>query len=117
MTGEWWMLVPGRSWLLAGAALLAPAAALAQTPPPSSDPALAPPPEAKAVSTAKRVYAAADFARFAPKTAYDMLVQVPSFTIRTPDETLRGLGQASENVLINGERIANKSGGAVDQME
>jgi hypothetical protein len=110
------MRVPGRFWLPAGAALLAPAAALAQTAP-SSDSAVAPPPEAKAVSTAKRVYTAADFARFAPKTAYDMLVQVPSFTIRTPDETLRGLGQASENVLINGERIANKSGGAVDQLQ
>ena len=111
------MLVLGRSWLLAGVALLAPMPALAQTPPLPSDPAVVPPPEAKAVSTAKRVYTAADFARFAPKTAYDMLVQVPSFTIRTPDETLRGLGQASENVLINGERIANKSGGAVDQLQ
>ena len=57
----------------------------------------------------KRVYTPADFARFAPKTAYDMLAQVPSFTIRSAD-TERGLGQASENVLINGQRIANKSG-------
>jgi hypothetical protein len=46
-----------------------------------------------------------------------MLAQVPSFTIRTVDTTERGLGQASENVLINGERIANKSGGAVDQLQ
>jgi outer membrane receptor for ferrienterochelin and colicins len=111
------MLVPGRSWLLAGAASVASVPALAQTSaPPSSDPAVAAAPKAKPVSAAKRVYTAADFARFAPKTAYDMLVQVPSFTIRTSDETLRGLGQASENVLINGERIANKSGGAVDQL-
>src|SRR3954468_22338133 len=66
--------------------------------------------------SAKLVYAPADFARFAPKTAYDMLVQVPGFTIKspTPQELERGLGQASENVLINGQRIANKSGGAVD---
>ncbi len=64
----------------------------------------------------KRVYTAADFARFAPKTAYDMLVQVPSFTIRSAS-TERGLGQASENVLINGQRIANKSGGAIDQLQ
>ncbi|WP_419828035.1 hypothetical protein [Sphingomonas sp.] len=41
--------------------------------------------------SAKRTYAPADFARFAPKTAYDMLVQVPSFTVRTADEE-RGLG-------------------------
>src|SRR5919112_1739670 len=108
------MFVPGRS-LLAGAALMLSGQALAQAAP-SSDPKLAPPPEAKGV-TAKRVYTSADFARFAPKTAYDMLVQVPSFTIRTADESQRGLGQASENVLINGERIANKSGGAVDQLK
>ena len=71
-----------------------------------------------AVATAgKRVYTPADFARFAPKTAYDMLTQVPSFTIRQADQDTRGLGQASENVLINGQRIANKSGGAVDQLQ
>src|SRR5438094_9426581 len=44
-----------------------------------------------------------------------MLSQVPSFTIRSADQE-RGLGQASENVLINGERIANKSGGAIDEL-
>jgi hypothetical protein len=70
-----------------------------------------------APSTSRRVYVPADFARFAPKTAYDMLAQVPSFTIRAVDTTERGLGQASENVLINSERIANKSGGAVDQLK
>ena len=107
------MLVLRRSWLLCGAALLCPAQALAQAAP--SDPNVAPAPQSKAVA-AKRVYTPADFTRFAPKTAYDMLVQVPSFTIRTSD-TQRGLGQASENVLINGERIANKSGGAVDQLQ
>ena len=69
-----------------------------------------------APAAAKRVYTPADFARFAPKTAYDMLVQVPSFSIRSAD-TERGLGQASENVLINGQRIANKSGGAIDQLQ
>src|SRR3954447_8427787 len=77
-------------------------------------PALAQPAVSQAES--KRVYLPSDFARFAPKTAYDMLAQVPSFTIRTPDTSERGLGQASENVLINGQRIANKSGGAVDQL-
>jgi hypothetical protein len=109
------MLVLRHPWLLAGAALIVPTAALAQTSPPPSDPNVAPAPVATPVA-AKRVYTAADFARFAPKTAYDMLVQVPSFTIRTADESQRGLGQASENVLINGERIANKSGGAIDQL-
>ncbi len=71
---------------------------------------------AQLVGATKRVYTPADFVRFAPKTAYDMLVQVPSFTIRSAS-TERGLGQASENVLINSERIANKSGGAIDQLQ
>jgi hypothetical protein len=105
-----------RGWLLGGAAVIAPVQAVAQTTAPSSDPAVAPAPQATPVA-AKRIYVAADFARFAPKTAYDMLVQVPSFTIRSTDETQRGLGQASENVLINGERIANKSGGAIVQLQ
>src|SRR3954468_17112463 len=69
-----------------------------------------------AAASAKRVYAPADFARFAPKAAYDMLAQVPSFTIRSADQERR-LGQASENVLIDGQRIANKSGGAIDQLQ
>ena len=81
----------------------------------------APPPQEAVVpvpaqATGKRVYTPADFARFAPKTAYDMLTQVPGFTIRSADVE-RGLGQASENVLVNGQRIANKSGGAIDQLQ
>jgi outer membrane receptor for ferrienterochelin and colicins len=63
----------------------------------------------------KQVYTPADFVRFAPKTAFDMLAQVPGFTIRQADQE-RGLGQASENVLINGQRIANKTGGALDEL-
>jgi hypothetical protein len=96
-----------RAGLLATAALAAAAPALAQVP------AGSPPPT---TGSAKRVYTPADFARFAPKTAYDMLTQVPSFTIRNVDTTERGLGQASENVLINGQRISNKLG-AVDLLQ
>ena len=95
-----------RSLLLASAASVAAPQAFAQ---------VAPAPVAT-VTAGKRVYTAADFARFAPKTAYDMLAQVPSFSIRSADQE-RGLGQASENVLINGQRVANKSGGAVDQAQ
>ena len=57
----------------------------------------------------KRVYTPADFARFAPKTALDMLSQVPGFSIRGEDTGSRGLGQASGNVLLNGKRISGKS--------
>jgi outer membrane cobalamin receptor len=99
--------------LASAAAIVWSSAAAAQTPPP--DPAVAPPPESKPAGQ-KRVYLPADFARFAPKTAYDMLVQVPGFSIRSADQE-RGLGQASENVLVNGQRIANKSGGAIDQLQ
>lgn len=56
------------------------------------------------------------FARFSPQTAYDMLSQVPGFTIRAADD-VRGLGQASENVLINGQRVTDKSGGAAAQLQ
>jgi hypothetical protein len=73
-------------------------------------------PAAAASEAGTQVYTPADFTRFAPKTAYDMLVQVPSFTIREADQE-RGLGQASENVLIDGRRVANKSGGAIDELQ
>lgn len=81
----------------------------------SADPAAVAPP-APTTARDKRIYTPADFARFVPKTAYDMLAQVPGFSIRSADQE-RGLGQASENVLINSQRVANKSGGAVDQLQ
>ena len=90
---------------------IAPSAAYGQ----AVDPAVSPAPAATPVA-GTRVFTPADFARFAPKTAYDMVSQVPGFTIRLPVEE-RGLGQASENLLINGQRIANKSGGASDQLQ
>ena len=92
-------------------------AAVAQTSQPVTEPAASPLPST-ATDANRRVYTPADFARFGPRTAYDMLVQVPGFTIRSPSpgELERGLGQATENVLINGERIANKTGGAVDEL-
>jgi hypothetical protein len=63
---------------------------------------------ASASGAARQVYAPADFARYAPKNAYDMLNQVPGFRIRDNEE-LRGLGQATGNVLFNGERPSNKA--------
>ena len=102
MTGCWF-----RFSLLASAAVLVASPLLGQSLSASKE----------AAAGVKLVYTPAEFARFSPKTAYDMLKQVPSFTIRTVDNTERGLGQASENVLVNGQRIANKSGGAVDQLQ
>ncbi|HUE78056.1 MAG TPA: TonB-dependent receptor plug domain-containing protein [Sphingomicrobium sp.] len=104
-----------RAALLAGSALTAHLPLLAQTAPPVSGPAVAPAP-VPAVAGSKRVFTPADFTRYAPKTAYDMLLQVPGFTIRSASQE-RGLGQASENVLINSQRSANKSGGAIDDLQ
>ncbi|HEX2625221.1 MAG TPA: TonB-dependent receptor [Sphingomicrobium sp.] len=103
-----------RTALLTGIASIAAFPAAAQVAPASADPAVAPPPTATTAG-ARLIYTPADFARFAPKTAYDMLVQVPGFTIRSADQE-RGLGQASENVLINGQRINNKTGGAIEEL-
>jgi hypothetical protein len=94
-----------RFGLLAAAAFL-PTLASAQTPEPAAAPAPA----------GKSSFVPADFARFAPRTAFDMVVQLPGFVLRGAGQE-RGLGQASENVLINGQRIANKSGGAIAELQ
>ncbi|NVD45300.1 TonB-dependent receptor plug domain-containing protein [Qipengyuania atrilutea] len=72
---------------------------------PAPQPATAAP--TAAAPTGGQVYTAADFARYAPKNALDMLVQVPGFNIRE-NEQMRGLGQATGNVLFNGQRTSNK---------
>ncbi len=56
-----------------------------------------------------RTYTPADFARFAPRSALDMLNRVPGFAIDEGDTSRRGLGQATGNVLINGERFLGRS--------
>ena len=104
-----------RRAILAAASSIALACPAAAQVAPTTDPAVVPPP-VPAEAGGKRVFLPADFARFAPKTAYDMLVQVPGFTIRSAVQE-RGLGQASENVLLNGQRIANKSGGAIEELQ
>jgi outer membrane receptor for ferrienterochelin and colicins len=57
------------------------------------------------------LYDAATFSRFAPQTAADMVRQIPGFTITELSDD-RGLGEASQNVLINGARISGKSNDA-----
>ena len=61
------------------------------------------------------VYTPEDFARFSPKTALDMLVQTPGFVIRREDSE-RGLGEASGNVLLNGKRLSGKSDDILSQI-
>lgn len=96
--------------VLSSPALAQEAATTGDTPPPA--PAEVP---ATATTAARQIYAPADFARYAPKNAYDMLVQVPSFQIRD-NENLRGLGQATGNVLFNGERPSNKADNMYTQL-
>jgi hypothetical protein len=59
-----------------------------------------------------RIYLPADFAQFVPKTALDMVNRVPGFSIREEADE-RGLGQATGNVLINGQRVSGKSNDVV----
>ena len=61
--------------------------------------------------TGAQLFTPADFARFAPRSALDMVEKLPDFTLITVSDD-RGLGQASENILINGERIAGKTNDA-----
>ncbi len=62
--------------------------------------------------TGKRTFVPSDFARFAPQTALDLLERVPGFSIKQEDSE-RGLGLATGNVLVNGQRISGKSNDVV----
>jgi len=55
------------------------------------------------------------FDRFAPRTALDMVRQIPGFSI-AEGEDRRGLGQGGSNVLINGERFSGKSNDVVSEL-
>lgn len=72
---------------------------------PPPDPALV---ESPASGGEAQVYTPADFARYAPRSALDMVSQIPGFGIRDSEER-RGLGTATGNVLFNGTRPSNKS--------
>lgn len=63
------------------------------------------------------VYTQEDFVKYGPRTARDMVSRIPGFTIEQEDDESRGFGQASGNVLINGQRISGKSNGAEDALE
>lgn len=92
-------------------AILGPAPALAQE---TGD---APPPEPTlpAAVEGPKTFVPADFARFAPRNALDMLRNVPGFTIREATQE-RGLGTATGNVLINGQRISGKSNDVITEL-
>lgn len=85
-----------------------PVAAQEQVPPPGT---------AARASSQAQVYEPAFFARFAPKTAADMVGNIPGFTISGGDGGQRGFGQAKQNVLINGRRVSGKSNDAATALE
>ena len=58
----------------------------------------------------RQTYLPSDFAQFAPRSALDLVKQVPGFSIDEGGGD-RGFGQADTNVLINGRRISGKSNG------
>ncbi len=95
-------------------AQVAPPAGPAPTTPPTGD---TPPPVATENAQGRRTYTPADFARFAPRNALDMLNNVPGFSIDGGDTERRGLGQATGNVLINGERYSGKSTSVLTELQ
>ena len=64
----------------------------------------------------RQTYSPADFAQFAPRSALDLVQQVPGFSINEGDGN-RGFGQADTNLLINGRRISGKSNGPRQALE
>jgi hypothetical protein len=70
---------------------------------------------AAATPVPTRSYVPADFAQFAPQNALDMLNRVPGFGIKEEDAE-RGLGEATGNVVINGQRISGKSNDVVTEL-
>jgi len=72
--------------------------------------------DAPETTTATQSFVPADFEQYAPKTALDMVSQIPGFSISRDDDD-RGFGQASQNVLINSQRISSKSTSARDALD
>ncbi len=60
----------------------------------------------------RQVYVAAQFAQYSPQTALDIIGRIPGFNISSSSDN-RGLGEASQNVLFNGQRISGKSNDAM----
>ncbi len=75
-----------------------------------------------ALTSAPRTYYPADFASIAPRTALDVVEQIPGFNIEGGGPGGggggggRGFGEASGNLLINGDRISSKSTSVRDEL-
>jgi hypothetical protein len=119
------------AWLLVSGALFAGTASAAQLPARDRDSAPeqaqdAPnngeridemdPSEAAEQTVQGQVFEPAYFEQFAPRSALEMVERIPGFSISDGGGGGRGLGQASQNVLVNGERLSSKSDSASDQL-
>lgn len=72
---------------------------------------------APATAGAGRVFEPAYFAQYAPRNALDMVLRLPGFAISGGnDQGQRGLGQATQNVIVNSERLSSKSDSVEDQL-
>lgn len=89
-----------RSWLAAGVGCLA---LLAGT-------------EAAAAQPRVTTYEPAFFARFAPRTALDLVNQIPGFSFEQGDSDVRGFAGSAGNVVINGARPSSKADGLATQL-
>ncbi|HSG35677.1 MAG TPA: TonB-dependent receptor [Sphingomonadaceae bacterium] len=104
-------LVPAGALAQPGDVLLAPPIAAEEDPATSNEGGVV-------VHDAMAIYEPAFFIPYAPRSALDMVGQLPGFTIDSGGgfNQARGLGQASGNVLLNGERIVTKSGSIADDL-
>lgn len=57
------------------------------------------------------------FEQFAPRSAFDMVIRIPGFSINDGNQGQRGLGQANQNVIVNGARFSSKSDSLRDQLQ
>ncbi|BDI60353.1 TonB-dependent receptor plug domain-containing protein [Qipengyuania nanhaisediminis] len=109
-------------WLVSAAAIAVAAPLSAQDEAGSSEEAAAAQPSDAPADTsaaeqgAGRVFTPDYFAQFAPRNALDMVERIPGFVITGGNNDERGLGQADQNVLVNGERFSSKSDSARDQL-
>lgn len=91
--------------ILAGLAVIFPLSLSAQTD------------ETETTTSNMQVFVPEDFEQFAPRTAEDMVSQIPGFRIRGGGDGSRGFGQADGNVLINGQRLTSKSTSVEDALK
>ena len=69
-----------------------------------------------AVEAIRQTYYPEDFSQFVPRSALDLVKQVPGFSVDEGGGD-RGFGQADTNVLINGRRVSGKSNGPTEALE